>query len=135
MADIILDTLTLPGDLQWVDEYDDGSDLVAHEQAITVTGALIIQASAQQAGRSMTLQGRLESSKGFAAIPRSLVEDLRALASVPGAVYAITLADGREFHVMFRRDAGPAVSAVPLKHIVPPEPDDLYFPTIRLMMI
>lgn len=135
MSDIILGGLTLPGDLQWIDEYDDGSDLVAHEQTVTVTGALIIQASAQQAGRLLTLQGRMEGNKGFAAITRALVEDLRALAAVPGATYAITLADGREFDVMFRRDAGAAVGAIPLKHISPPEPGDLYFPTIRLMMI
>jgi len=135
VADIILDSITLPEDLQWIDEYADGSDLVGQAETLTITGALVIQASAQQAGRKLTLQGRMESNRGFAPITRATVDALRALAAVPAAVYSITLADGREFDVMFRRGDGPAVEAAPLKHIAPHEADDLYFPTLRLIMV
>lgn len=135
MADITLDALTLPEDLQWIDEFADGSDLVAQDERVTITGALVIQASAQQAGRKLTLQGRLESNIGFGAITRAQVTALRALAAVPGAVYSITLADGRTFDVMFRRSDGPAVEAGPIKHIAPVEDADFYFPTLRLLMV
>lgn len=135
MADITLASVTLPEDLQWIDEYADGSDLVGQVEDVTITGALVIQASAQQAGRKLTLQGRIEGSVGFAAVPRSVIDALRALAATPAAVYSITLADGRTFDVMFRRGDGPAIEAAPIKHIAPVQSDDWYFPTIRLLMV
>ena len=42
----LLDDLELPADLQWIDEYDDSADLVGQEQTVSITGALIVQASA-----------------------------------------------------------------------------------------
>lgn len=135
MADITLGGITLPEDLQWIDEYADGSDLVGQLTEVSVTGALVIQASAQQAGRKMTLQGRLEGSAGFAAVTKAVIDSLRTLAATPAAVYSITLADGRTFDVIFRRSDGPAIEAPPLKHIAPTQSDDWYFPTIRLLMV
>ena len=58
-----------------------------------------------------------------------------SLAAVVGATYTLQLCDDREFTVMFRRDDGPAIEAEPLKHIVPAEPGDLYFVTIRLIEV
>jgi hypothetical protein len=130
LADIQLGAITLPEDLPWADEFAAGSDLVAHDERVTITGALVVQASAQQAGRKMTLEAR-----GFAPVTLATVKALRALAATPGAVYTITLADGREFDVMFRRSDGPAIEAVPIKVIAPLEDADLYFPTIRLLMV
>jgi hypothetical protein len=135
VADITLASVTLPEDLQWIDEFAAGSDLVGQTEEVSITGALVVQASAQQAGRKLTLQGRLEGSVGFGAVPRSMVDSLRALAAVPAAVYSITLADGRTFDVMFRRSDGPAIEADPIKHIAPVQADDYYFPTIRLLMV
>lgn len=135
MADITLGGVTLPEDLQWIDEYADGSDLVGQVAEPSITGALMIQASAQQAGRKMTLQGRLEGQVGFAAVPRSVIDSLRTLAATPAAVYSITIADGRAFSVIFRRSDGPAIEATPIKHIAPVQSDDWYFPTIRLLMV
>ncbi len=135
MADIVLGGVTISEDLQWTDEFGDGSDLIGHDQRVTITGALVIQASAQQAGRKMTLQGRMDGDSGFGALTRAQINALRALAAVAGAVYSITLADGRVFSVVFRRSDGPAVEASPIKHIQPAEDADLYFPTIRLLMV
>lgn len=135
MADIVLGGVSLSEDLQWIDEFGDGSDLVAHDERIAVTGALLIQAGAQQAGRKMTLQGRIDGGAGFGAVTRAQIASLRAIAAVPGAVYTVTLSDGREFDVMFRRSDGPAVEAGPLKHIQPADDADVYFPTIRLLMV
>lgn len=135
MTDITLGPLTLSEDLQWVDEYDDGSDLVGQQETVSITGAVIVQASAQQAGRKVTLQGKRESNTGFGAMTRAQIESLRGLAATPGEIYTLTLTDGRTFSVMFRRSDGPAVAAEPLKFIQPVADDDLYFPTIRLIMV
>lgn len=136
MADVItLGALSLTGDLQWIDEYATGSDLVGQQVTTSVTGAQIIQASAQQAGRKVTLQGQMSGRDGFGAITRAQVDALRALAATPGTVYTLTLTDGRAFACVFRRDDGAAVEAAPLKHVWPPQPDDLYFPTIRLILV
>ncbi|MGN6518770.1 MAG: hypothetical protein ACTHK2_05015 [Dokdonella sp.] len=136
MSDITLGPLELSEDLQWVDEYDDGSDLVGQQETVTITGAVIVQASAQQTGRKVTLQGKRESGNtAFGAMTRAQIEAVRSLAATAGAVYTLALSDGRTFSVMFRRSDGPAVSAEPLKHILPPADDDLYFPTIRLIMV
>lgn len=127
--------LSLPGDLQWIDEFAQGSDLVGQDVTVSITGAVIVQASAQQAGRRLTLQGRIESGEGFAPISLAVLKSLRALAAVPGAIYTVTLIDGRSFSAVFRRDDGPAVEAVPLMNIAPVDDADLYFPTIRMMLV
>jgi len=132
---ITIGSVELPPDLQWVDEFDAGSDLVGQDERITITGALVIQASAQQAGRRMTLEGRLDGNVAFATVTRTQVEALRALAAVPGEVYTVTLSDGRTFDAAFRRDNGPAIKATPLRHIDPPLPDDLYVVTISLILV
>ena len=135
LGDITIGPLTISADLQWIDEFADGSDLVGQVVTTSIRGAQIVQASAQQAGRRVTLQGRLEGNAGFGVVTRGEIEQLRALAAVPAAIYPLTLGDGRMFTCMFRRSDGPAVEAESLRHIVPPEPGDLCFPTIRLMLV
>lgn len=132
---ISIDTVLLPPDLQWLDEFAAGSDLVAQVVSTTITGAILVQANAQQAGRKITLQGRQDGQAGFAAITRAQVDALRVLAETPGSTHVLTFSDGRTFDVLFRRDDGPAVEATPLKVIDPPQDDDLYYPTIRLMQV
>lgn len=124
----------LPGDMQWTDEYTEGSDLVAQDQQFTLTGALVVQANAKQAGRLITLEGRIEGNKAFAPLTRAQVIALRALAAVPGATYLLTLPDGREFNVMFRRDPV-GVLMQPWEHIADPEDEDLYFGRINLIQV
>lgn len=132
---ITLDDIVLPADLQWIDEYGDGSDLVGQVVSTTITGALVIQTNAQQAGRRITLQGRQEGNAGFAAITRATVEALRTLAADIDETHTLTFSDGRTFDVVFRRDDGPAVEATPFRFADPPDDDDLYYPTIRLMQV
>lgn len=124
----------LPPDMQWSDEYTEGSDLVAQDEQYTVTGALVIQANARQAGRRITLEGRREGDIVFAPVTRAQVEALRVLAAVAGATYTLTLADGREFSVVFRRDPV-GVEMQPLKHITDPDPADLYVGRLNLMQV
>lgn len=123
------------GDLHWQDEYAEGSDLVGQVESVTITGALVIQASAQQAGRRMTLVGGSEGNSYWGCITRTEVEALRALAAVPGAVYTVTLPDGRSFDAVFRRDGGAAVEATPMAVKTPMAASDLYIPTLRLVLV
>lgn len=131
---ITLGTLQLTGDLQWVDEFDAGSDLVGAVTTVSVTGAQIIQASAQQAGRRVTLAGR-QDGEDFVGLRRGEVEALRALSQNVGSAYQLTLTDDRRFDVMFRRDDGPAVSAARVRFSWPDQATDWYIPTIRLVMV
>lgn len=62
---------------------------------------------------------------------------LRALAATARdqtSPMALTLPDGRTTTVMFRH-ADLGFEARPLKHIVPPEPTDLYLITLRLQAV
>lgn len=122
------------GDLQWLDEFGDGSDLVGQVESVSITGAVIYQASAQQSGRRLTLAGGREGEFFFGLLTRAEVEALRALAAVPGEEYAVTLPDGRELTAIFRRSDGPAITAEPVQHIVPHQAGDLYLPTIRMVL-
>jgi hypothetical protein len=132
---ITLATITLPADLEWTDEFD---WLPTSQQVdIAMSGALIVEESAQLAGRPITLEGRLDGSVGFALIPRSTVSALVALASTPRATpMSLLLEDGRTFDVLFRHGQdGPAVEAHAMKHIAPHVDDDLYTITLRLMQV
>lgn len=144
MTTLTIGSITLQGvggpegsgsDLHWEDEYAAGSDLVGQDERVTITGALVIQASAQQAGRRMTLVGGRDGNHYWGCLTRAEVEALRVLAAVPGAVYTVTLPDGRQFQAMFRRDAGAAVEAEPLAVKTPMAAGDLYLPTIRLVLV
>lgn len=127
-----LEGITLPDDLQWIDEFDWLP--VSQQVEVSTGGALIVEEFAQQRGRPITLEGRMEGNVGFAMIRRDVLLALRALAAVARtAPMALTLDDGRTFHVLFRHDDGVAVTAKPLKHIVPAQDADLYSITIRLM--
>ena len=132
---ITLGALQLTGDLEWTDEFAAGSDLVGQTVTTTITGAQIIQASAQQAGRRVTLAGSENGNDASGLLTRAEIDSLRALAGTAGATYSLTLTDGRSFDVSFRRDDGPAVEARPWYFRWPVQSTDYYIPTIRLMMV
>lgn len=123
---LTLDALTLPDDLLWTDEYGEWSS-VAQETAYTLGGALVIQEGSRLAGRPITLSGSREH--GWAT--RAQVEALRALSEVADAgPLTLTLPDGREFDVKFRR---PAFTATPIIPFNVHEPADFYALTVNLM--
>lgn len=126
--------------MKWIDEFGQGSDLVGQIETISVTGALIVQASAQQAGRLMTLQtvsndAGLASQQYVGSLTRAQVAALKALADVPGATYPIMLNDGRTFTAMFRRSNTAAVVADPIAFFDPQSDDDFYIVTINLILV
>ena len=131
---ITLGAVELQGDMQWVDEYRWSA--VAQQVEIASDGALWIEESAQQAGRPITLEAQFSGSVGFALPTRAVIAQLHALAATPLlAPLLLTLEDGRTFNVRFRYGDGVPVEAVPIKHIVPAQDDDLYTLTLRLLQV
>lgn len=136
MADnITLGAIVLPFDMEWTDEFNWLP--TAQQVEVASDGALIVEESAQLAGRPITLEGRLDGNVGFAPTARSTVIALRTLAATPrDTPLLLTLGDDRTFNVLFRHaDGAPAVEAKAYKHIVPQYADDRYSLTLRLMQV
>lgn len=97
MSAITLGGVTLPDDLQWIDEY--AWSPVARASERSLTGALIVEEAVNLAGRPITLSG------DWAWIDITTLAALRALAATPGWTGTLVLADSRSFAVAFRDDA------------------------------
>ena len=125
--------ITLPEDLQWVDEFTPWK--VAQVLEHSLTGALIVHESAKLVGRPITLQ----SGPNFAWVARSVVDQLRALEDVANGVnMTLVIPDypsgTRSFTVRFRRDSG-AIEAAQIKFKSPPAPTDYYSLVLRLIQV
>lgn len=94
-------TLTLPGNLLWVDElaWDARLQTTAH----SLTGAVIVEEWAMVGGRPITYQGGLN----WVRLSRA---DLQALLALGATSTPLTLThhDARTFRVLPRREAGQA---------------------------
>lgn len=137
MADITLvrgeTSITLPEDLQWSDEFN--WTPVGQVVTPTLTGALIIEEAAQQAGRPITLSSLQSGGEYTAVVARTVVEALRALSVIAGAQMTLTLGDGRAFTVRWRHESGGGFTATPWKHIVPVEAGDLYTIVLKFQQV
>jgi hypothetical protein len=122
-----LDAISLPRGMVWVDELDWVPVETSTEYSIT--GALLVQSSERLSGRPITLQG--EESAGW--IRRDVLLSIRAAASVPGDVLALTLADGRTFSVMFA--PGNPITARPIARPELPPNTHPYVATVRLIEV
>lgn len=112
MADpsIHLGGVALPGDLEWTDEH--AWSMVVRASEYSLTGALILQEAAKQAGRPITLS----SDNDRAWITVATLASLQALNALPGWTGTLVLADARTFTVAFRDEgivAAPAVFQAP----------------------
>lgn len=124
------DTLALPPDLFWSDEFE----WAPVEQSVerSVTGAMIVQTSERIGGRPITLQPEDDKS-GW--ISRADLEQLQQWAAVPGLALELSLR-GQTRDVMFRhQDQGGALTAKPVFHFDNAQPGDQYLATLRLMEI
>lgn len=132
---VILDTIELPEDLRWADEY--AWLPVASQVDVTCGGSLLVEESAQLAGRPITLESGTDGDgRHWAVVTRETVEALRALAAAAQAdPLELELEDGRTFDVRFRHGDGVAVEARPVKHIAPHENGDYYHLTLRLLQV
>jgi hypothetical protein len=127
MTAITIDTITLPGDLEWSDEFD-WSPVVQSVEP-TLTGALIIDESAQLTGRPVTLAGGAD----FGWVTRDVIEALYLLLT-PGREMTLTLADARTFTVTWRHGDKP-IDARPIQHAAPLIATDAYSITLNLMQV
>jgi hypothetical protein len=122
-----LGTLQIPRGMVWADEHNWLP--VEKDMEYSLTGALLVDAAVRQAGRPITLQA--DDNAGW--IERGVLQDLRALASVPDATYLFTHADGREFTVMFSPDD--PLQAVPVGRPELPADTNPYIATVRLIEV
>lgn len=122
---ITLASLSLPTGLLWSDEFT--WQPVAQSVERALDGSQIVFSGALVAGQPITLESG-------AWVKRDAVLALQALASVPDAVYPLTLR-GLSYQVRFRHHDAPAVSAAPLFPMANPAPDDFYTLSIKLMTV
>lgn len=134
-----LDGIQLPDDLNWSDEFT--AWRVGQVVRTSLTGALIIQEAALQAGRPITLESTsLGNGQFVAPVTLDVLQALRAKEEIAGgAPMTLTLpATGggtRSMSVRWRRTDGPAIEAQPIRFIVPAEPGDYFLITLRLLQV
>jgi hypothetical protein len=129
MSNWVVSGITLPGDLEWVDEIQ-GNELRAEDQALN--GGLIIQRSRRLAGRPMTLQ----TPDQRVWVQRADVLSLLALADNPATEsFIVTHPDSREFTCRFRYRDGLPVDGAPILFRSPPIPGDPYTLVLRLQIV
>lgn len=124
---MILDTLTLPTDLIWIDEFD--WTPVQQTQTYSITGALIIESGVKQAGREITFAG--DNTSGL--ISRA---DLKTLESklTKTTPLVLTLNDARTFNVIFNHSKKP-IEAKPFIDYSDVDNADLYTLKINLLAV
>jgi len=116
----------LPDNLYWSDEYDRFEPVAQHRER-ALDGTLHIQEAPRRAGRPITLRG--------AWIERSGLASLRQASEETGDM-TLTLDDGREFDVRWRRERRrPAVEGEPVYPLTAPPDDHYYELTLRFITV
>lgn len=142
-----LSGITIPDDLEWVDEFTWSP--MAQQIEVATAGSLIVEESKQLAGRWITLRSWNEGGNYAAVVDHATVLALKALAeiareqddamvlSIPESMTA-GVYTYRTFDVLFRH-AELGFEARPWKHVVPAKNDGAdtakYFITLRLMAV
>lgn len=125
---ITLDDVQLDDQLQWVNEF--AHDAVVQTQERSITGALLVQHGIKLHGREIELR-----SNGGTWTPLSVVRQLEAMRDEAGRVMLLSLADGRQFHVIFNRASGPPLTVEPVFREAYPTADSQYFVDLRLLTV
>ncbi len=127
MTQHLLDSVSLPGDLLWIDEFNWPTVIRSTEYALT--GALIVDAGQRLAGRPITLAGSADG--GW--VTRATVDALRVLACALPGQYVLALAEGRSFNVVFAPED--AISAEPVVDFSNPGVDPGYGAKAKLIEV
>lgn len=125
-------TLTLPEDMGWPDEY--AWQAVEQRTQYTVTGALIVEAFAKQAGRPITLRSSREGNNIVAAIRKDVLGVLYAWAQLPAQPLSLVLRDATAFNVLFDHARGP-IEAEPVRPEYDLDDEDLFLVTLRFLKV
>ena len=126
---MLLNTITLPDDLLWINEFD--WNPVQQNLERSLTGALLVQEGQYSYGRSIVLSGNNEA--GW--VDRSTVKAILALSETPNSVMSLTLADNRVFSVIFDRSDGSPIEAQQILPFAYPGDNDQYFLTLRFLTV
>ncbi|WP_422137693.1 hypothetical protein [Endozoicomonas sp. ALC020] len=122
-----LDTITLPDDLLWINEFD--WNPVEQSQDRSLTGGLLVQEQSKQSGRPIELSGGLDA--GW--VDRSTVVELQSLSELANKSMLLKLPDGRQFTVIFDRTNGSPIEA---RQVLPSAyPDDHHFYQLSLRLL
>lgn len=130
--------IELPEDLSWSDEFTAWK--VGQSVKTSLTGARIVQESALQAGRPITLESTQDGRRWAAVVSLATLRQLQALEAAPrtSAMPLVLPAhnDGvRTFDVLWRRSDGAALEAKPLRFAIPARDADFFSITLRLMTV
>lgn len=119
-----LDTILLPDDLYWSDEFDWSPVEASSEYA--VTGALVVDTALRAAGRPITL----EADTDRAWIDRTTLAALYAKTATPGTQMTLTI--GTTSTTVIWRPGAEPITARPLFPLAAPAGDLAYIVTLRL---
>ncbi|HDS1601973.1 hypothetical protein I5V52_01455 [Stenotrophomonas maltophilia] len=138
MTRILLAGTELPADLQWTDEFT--AWRVGQQVRNSLNGAMIVQESARQAGRPITLQTTRDGTAYVGVVALPIVRALQASESEArlGPLELVMPAHNggdRTFQVRWRRVDGPAIEVEPTRFAVPALDSDLFSITLRLMTV
>ncbi len=123
-----LDTMTLPGNLLWVNEFD--WTPVAQSTDRSLTGSLIVPESLMTYRRSIVL-GDGENSW----LTLADLNTLFVLSEIPKKKMLLTLPGERTFTVIFYRAEGAPIEAQPVLPQTTPDDSDFYAVVIRLLTV
>lgn len=121
-------TITLPDDLQWIDEFD--FTAVAQRVGRSVTGALQVDEVALSAGRPITLQG----ADDRAWIARAVLDTMRGWAQTPNTPLTLNLR-GTDYTVIFDRQGGKPIEARPVQIYDDVDAADAYVVTVHFLVV
>ncbi|HEL2977510.1 TPA: hypothetical protein UMB92_000323 [Stenotrophomonas maltophilia] len=138
MTRILLAGIELPADLQWTDEFT--AWRVGQQVRNSLNGAMIVQESARQAGRPITLQTTRDGTAYVGVVALPIVRALQASESEARLsplelVMPAHNGGDRSFQVRWRRVDGPAIEVEPTRFAVPALDSDLFSITLRLMTV
>ncbi|HHA2511093.1 hypothetical protein [Stenotrophomonas maltophilia] len=138
MTRILLAGIELPADLQWTDEFT--AWRVGQQVRNSLNGAMIVQESARQAGRPITLQTTRDGTAYVGVVALPIVRALQASESEARMsplelVMPAHNGGDRTFQVRWRRVDGPAIEVEPTRFAVPALDSDLFSITLRLMTV
>lgn len=122
-------TITLSSDLQWQEEFSFAP--VQQQVDRSITGALIVQATATVKGEPITLKPIDDSS---AWMPLTTVQNLLGWAAVPLKTMTLSMTGYADKSVIFRHQDG-AHEAQPVVFYADPDGSDFFSVTLRLMEV
>jgi hypothetical protein len=124
-------TVTIPDDALWVDEFTWAP--VEQRREFTVTGALVVDVAARQAGRPITLRGGRDGRMAYGCMTYSDLATLKTWAAIPGARPTLTLR-GVSRTVVFDHTQA-AITATPVYEYASYLPGDLFVVDLKFIEV